>query len=194
MINLFKSALFCGAIFLSSSVNAELIANVPLDKSRFEVMAIDELISRANQGNNQAQFYLAKRYQTGGGIAVNTDKAIHWYTNAANQGVVPAQLNLGMMYALGDGTKVDESKARYWLEKAVQGGDNRASFALAMIEEKQQKLVDAYKWYDLSTRDGMLDNRVRSRAQSKIGQLALNLSASDIADAHRRADTWLHTK
>ena len=73
-------------------------------------------------------------------------------------------------------------------------GDNRASYLLAMIEEKQQKLVDAYKWYDLSARDGMLDERVRNKARGKIGQLALNLSSKDITNARNQATSWLQNK
>ncbi|PIE46733.1 MAG: hypothetical protein CSA42_06900 [Gammaproteobacteria bacterium] len=174
--------------------NAELSSNVSLDVSRFEMINIDELTSYAKKGSDQAQFYLAKRLQKGIGVERNASKAVKWYTKAAEKGVTPAQLNLGMMYAIGDGVKVNESKARYWLEQAAQRGDNRASFALAMIDEKQEKLVDAYKWYDLSTRDGMLDERVRTKARSKIGQLAVNLSSSDIADARKKANSWLYTK
>ena len=85
-------------------------------------------------------------------------------------------------------------EGRKWLEKAAYLGDNRASYALAMIDEKQQRLVDAYKWYDLSSRDGMLDDTIRGKAQAKIGQLALNLSSSDIEKAKTSADDWFAIK
>ncbi|WP_434353459.1 tetratricopeptide repeat protein [Psychrobacter sp. HD31] len=189
-----RNSLLVAILGTSGIASAELSSNVSLDVSRFDVISVDELTRYAKKGSDQAQFYLAKRLQKGIGVERNTSKAVKWYTKAAEQGVTPAQLNLGMMYAIGDGVKVNEAKARYWLEKAAQRGDNRASFALAMIDEKQEKLVDAYKWYDLSARDGMLDERVRTKARSKIGQLALNLSSSDIADARKKANSWLYTK
>jgi TPR repeat protein len=65
---------------------------------------------------------------------------------------------------------------------------------LRELDEKEKKLVDAYKWYDLAARDGMLSDQVRTRAQSKIGQLALNLSSQDIATARIRADSWFQSK
>ena len=197
---LFTAMLSCGAI---SAANADLISNVPLDTSRFELMNIQTLTNMAlkesanaseQRANDQAKFYLALRYQKGIGVAQNPQKAIEWYTRAANRNVTPAQLNLGIMYARGEGVAVNEQQARYWLEKAAKRGDNRASYTLALIDEKQQKLVDAYKWYELSARDGMLDEKVRNKARGKIGQLALNLSSSDVADARTRADSWFQTQ
>lgn len=189
-----KAVLMTTVLSLASVSQAELISNVPLDYSRFDLMGAEQLVQLANQNNQHAQFYLAKRLQKGQGFTPDPAKAVHWYTRAANQGVIPAQLNLGKMYAMGQGVPVNEQQARYWLEKATMHGDNRASYLLAMIEEKQQKLVDAYKWYDLSARDGMLDERVRNKARGKIGQLALNLSSKDITNARNQATSWLQNK
>ena len=98
------------------------------------------------------------------------------------------------MYLRGEGVKANMAEGRKWLEKAAHLGDNRASYALAMIDEKQKRLVDAYKWYDLSSRDGMLDDKIRDKAQTKISQLALNLSSSDIEKAKTSADDWFIIK
>ena len=149
---------------------------------------------RSRQGSDHAQFYLAKRLQKGEGVAQNTQQAIQWYTKAAQQGVAPAQLNLAIMYLRGEGVKPNLQQARHWLEKAAMRGDNRASYTLALLDEKQKNLVDAYKWYDLAARDGMLDEKVRNKARGKIGQLALNLSSSDIANARNQADRWFQSK
>ena len=193
-MKLLKAALFTALFSCASLANAELISNVPLDTSRFELMPVSELSSRAAQGNDHAQFYLAKRLQKGEGIAQNTQQAIQWYTKAAQQGVAPAQLNLAIMYLRGEGVQPNLQQARGWLEKAAMRGDNRASYTLALLDEKQKNLVDAYKWYDLAARDGMLDEKVRNKARGKIGQLALNLSSSDIASARSKADTWFQSK
>ncbi|MGO2231646.1 MAG: tetratricopeptide repeat protein, partial [Psychrobacter sp.] len=99
-----------------------------------------------------------------------------------------------IMYLRGEGVQPNLQEARKWLEKAAMRGDNRASYTLALLDEKQKNLVDAYKWYDLAARDGMLDEKVRSKARGKIGQLALNLSSSDIASARSQADSWFQSK
>ncbi|MDO4699407.1 MAG: tetratricopeptide repeat protein [Moraxella sp.] len=189
-----RAALFIGTLFSASVASAELISNVPLDTSRFEIMDIGALTAQASQGNYHAQFFLAKRLQKGLGVAKDAPKAVYWYTRAAEQNIAPAQLNLGIMYLRGEGVKANMAEGRKWLEKAAHLGDNRASYALAMIDEKQKRLVDAYKWYDLSSRDGMLDDKIRDKAQSKISQLALNLSSSDIEKAKTSADDWFIIK
>ena len=193
-MTLLKAALFTALFSCAGLANAELVANVPLDTSRYEIMEMGELSARAAQGNDHAQFYLATRLQKGQGVAQNTQQAIQWYTRAAEQGVAPAQLNLAIMYLRGEGVKPNLQQARLWLEKAAMRGDNRASYTLALLDEKQQNLVDAYKWYDLAARDGMLDEKVRTKARGKIGQLALNLSSSDIANARNQADRWFQSK
>lgn len=189
-----KATIFASILGFSSIASAELISNVPLDSSRFEIMGASDLISQAKAGNQQAQFFLAKRYHKGIGIQQNFQEAIHWYTVAGKQDIAPAQLNLAMMYIRGEGVKPNAQQARYWLEKAAKLGDNRASYTLALLDEKEKKLVDAYKWYDLAARDGMLSDQVRTKAQNKIGQLALNLSSQDIATARSRADSWFQIK
>lgn len=95
------------------------------------------------------------------------------------------------MYALGRGVQQDLAQAKLWLQKAARQGDNRASYNLALLEERDQNLASAYTWYEVSTRDGMLDDGVRSRAQGKIRKLAANLSPEDQQRARLQADQWL---
>lgn len=179
---------------VSTAANAELISNIALDTSRYDIMPPAQLINQAKSGDQQAQFFLAKRYQKGLGMQRDYQQAINWYTTAAKQDIAPAQLNLAMIYIRGEGVQPNAQQARYWLEKAAKLGDNRASYTLAMLDEKEKKLVDAYKWYDLAARDGMLSDQVRTKARSKIGQLALNLSSQDIATARNNADSWFQTR
>lgn len=174
----------------AATAHADLTSNVPLDVSRFEVMDMPALVHYAQSGNQHAQFFLAKRLK-----AQNDSKAAaFWYEQAAKEGVAPAQLNLGIMYLKGDGVPFDIITARAWLEKAAHLGDNRASYTLAILDEKQARLVDAYKWYDLSARDAMLDDKVKSRARGKISELALNLSPTDINRAKNQANSWFQDK
>lgn len=186
-------SLFCVAA-LTATAQADLTANIPLDVSRFEQMDAKTLNAHAASGNRHAQFFLAKRLQKGENIEKNADKAAYWYERAAKQGVAPAQLNLGIMYLRGEGVKHDIAKAKVWLEQAAQLGDNRATYALAVLDEREKRFVDAYKWYDLSAREAMLDDKVKSRAKDKIGQLALNLSSSEIESAKKSANAWFQDK
>ena len=180
----------------ASAANAELIDRSPTGSSTstatssYASMSIDSLQSAAKSGDKAAQFYLATRYKLGQGLSQDQAEAFKWYKKAAEQGVCAAELNVGQMYAEGRGVKPDIDEAEKWLEKAAKKGDNRASYTLALIAERDQNLADAYQWYDLASRDGMLDQRVSQQARGKIVQLAANLSQQDMQAARDRADRW----
>lgn len=141
-----------------------------------------------------AQFYLGTRYQYGKDVAKDDKQAFAWFKAAADQGLSPAQLNVGRMYADGIGVKKDEAMARKYFEKAASNGDNRASYNLAMMEEQKKNYVGAYQWYELSTRDGMLDNKVISLSEGKKTALAANLTQEQIRMARDRADKWIQAQ
>lgn len=62
-MKLLKAALFTALFSCAGFANADLVSNVPLDTSRFELMSVSDLSARAAQGSDHAQFYLAKRLQ-----------------------------------------------------------------------------------------------------------------------------------
>ncbi|MEC7120449.1 MAG: tetratricopeptide repeat protein [Pseudomonadota bacterium] len=171
---------------------SQVHANSPIT-SPYATMPLPTLQAAAQAGNAHAQFFLANRYKTGQGVPQDMNQAFAWYLKAAEQGAAPAQLNIGQMYAQGRGVNRDLNQAKNWLQRAAKQGDNRASYNLALLEEREQNLSDAYKWYNVSTREGMLDPQVKNLAQNKIRQLAVNLSSQDQHDATRRADDWFQS-
>lgn len=180
------------AALATSLSHAELNSNQP-DGSGYAAMPLTSLQAAAQTGEKSAQFYLANRYKQGQGVAQDLTQAFNWYLKAAQNGAAAAMLNVGQMYAEGRGTAQNLPQAKLWLQKAAQLGDNRASYNLALLEERSQNLTDAYQWYDVSARDGMLSEQVKGLAQGKIRKLAANLSIQDIQDARSRADRWLQT-
>ena len=181
----------------SIQAHADYVASTPSVSSQaaqYSVMDINSLIKAAKSGQAGAQFYLATKYQHCKDIQPDENQAFTWYKAAADQGLSAAQLNVGRMLADGVGTKKDETLARKYFEKAASHGDNRASFNLAMMEEQKKNYVGAYQWYELSTRDGMLDNKVISLSEGKKTALAANLSQDQIRMARDRADKWIQAQ
>ena len=79
------------------------------------------LIIQADEGNVEAQMYLAKNYFDGGsGYEKNYQKAFKYYKLAAQQGNAEAQFWTYLMLAEGIGTIQDEKEALPWLEKSAQ--------------------------------------------------------------------------
>ncbi|KAF7277606.1 hypothetical protein GWI33_003147, partial [Rhynchophorus ferrugineus] len=147
----------------------------------------------AQAGQGPAQFFLGNRYKNGQGVKQDQSQAFAWFKKAADQGIPSAQLNVGQMYANGVGVKQNLKAAKNYLMKAAKLGDNRASYNLAVLEERDKNLVGAYQWYELSTRDGMLDYRVKDMSEKKIIQLAANFSSIDMRLARERADRWIQS-
>lgn len=157
----------------------------------YSTMGFNQLLNEAKSGQPGAEFYVATRYQFGREVSKDLSQAFSWYKKAADQGVAAAQLNVGRMLADGLGTSKNETLARNYLEKAASHGDNRASFNLALMEEQKRNYVGAYQWYELSTRDGMLDNKVINMSETKKTALASNLTPDQIRQAVNRADEWI---
>ncbi|MCL6237951.1 MULTISPECIES: tetratricopeptide repeat protein [Acinetobacter] len=186
LIGLFSIEAHADYVAPSSSVSSQA--------AQYSIMDIHSLSKAAKAGQPGAQFYLGTKYQQGKDVAKDERQAFAWYKAAADQGLSAAQLNVGRMLADGIGTKKDEALARQYFEKAASRGDNRASFNLAMMEEQKKNYMGAYQWYELSTRDGMLDNKVISLSEGKKTALAANLSQDQIRQARDRADKWIQAQ
>lgn len=180
----------------SMTAHAELINQQPSSSTtlaQYATMPIQDLAKAAQAGQASAQFFLGNRYKHGQGLKQDQAQAFVWFKKAADQGVASAMLNVGQMYANGIGVKEDLNAAKSYLMKATKLGDNRASYNLAVLEERAKNFVGAYQWYELSTRDGMLDFKVKGMSEKKIVQLAANLSNNDIRMARDRADRWIQS-
>jgi len=72
----------------------------------------------ADQGNPEAQFYIADMYQFGQGVKSDLPEAVALYRKSAEQGFVEAEVKLGAMYKSGAGVKQDDAEADKWFHKA----------------------------------------------------------------------------
>ena len=74
-----------------------------------------ELLKKAEAGDADAQFELARAYYIGKGVGKDYKKVAEWYTKAANQGNTGAQSNLGVMYYNGDGVSKNIVTGCAWM-------------------------------------------------------------------------------
>ena len=93
-----------------------------------------------DQGDNDAQFYVAEDYQWGTGVAQDWSKAVSWYQKAATLaggGVVQedratAEARIAQMYEQGGpNLTADPAQAHAWYVKAAADGDKNAIAWLA---------------------------------------------------------------
>lgn len=77
----------------------------------------------AEDGDAEAQYQLALRYESGNGEQRDGARAVQWYLRAARQGHRKAMLALAHIYREGaDGVAPDAALARSWDERARQAG------------------------------------------------------------------------
>ena len=74
----------------------------------------EDVVSKAEQGDADAQFNLGSMYYQGEGVPKDYKQAIYWYTKAAEQGDDEAQFNLGLMYYEGQGVPKDYIQTYAW--------------------------------------------------------------------------------
>jgi TPR repeat protein len=91
---------------------------------------------QAEQGESNAQYYLARMYAHGCGVEKDESQAVSWYRQAAEQGNACAQNNLGWMYQEGCGVEKDDSQAVSWYRKAAEQGYALAQYNLGLMYEE----------------------------------------------------------
>ena len=93
-------------------------------------MIVDKL---AQQGHENANYFIGVHYEGGHGVAQNMDMAIEHYKLAASAEYNWAQAHLGSLYMLGEGVEIDEKRAVYWLEKAAANDFPHAQYLLGKM-------------------------------------------------------------
>jgi hypothetical protein len=117
-------------VFSLVALRAPVYAQQPL---------LDDLRTRADQGEAEAQFILGTMYESGTVLIQNYVEAARWHRRAAEQGYALSFLTLGRAYCSARGVPQDFMSAHMWfnLAAAYLSGEERDT-AIA-----QRDLVDA---------------------------------------------------
>ena len=95
---------FYSLFVLKSLMSFVLLAAIPLHAqvSKKESKDLKELRAKAEKGDTESQFSLARRYADGVGIPKNVPEAVNWYRKAAERGHELAQISLGILFDKGE--------------------------------------------------------------------------------------------
>ena len=117
-----------------------------------------ELLDKANNGDSNAQYTIARAYELGKRMKTDKKKAIEWYTKAADQGHLEAGYRLGLIYYKGiGGYKIDLKKAFHYISMAAKGNHKRSQAHMAKMYENgdgigKDKTFSDY-WYEQAFND-----------------------------------------
>ena len=135
--------------------------NRPLYTYRMSASQWQALLSRAKQGDPEAEWEVADRYGDGcknqrGKIIVNRSrtKAAQWFRRAAEHGLSSAQNTLGVLLGNGDGVKKNFDEALSWLKRAFHAGELYAAHNIAITYRQIGDLRIAVKWFQKSVDSG----------------------------------------
>ena len=144
-----KSVFYFGVFVFVLTMNS--ISALAKDKK-------DKVMNRVEQGDAQAQYELASRYENGDGVRKSIDDALKWYRKAAENGHAGAQVDLGWFYQNGQYTEKDVKQAVDWYAKAANQGNSQAQLNLAVLYDEGIDLPEnnelAVKWYKLAVVQG----------------------------------------
>ena len=153
--------------------------------------AFQEMLPFAEQGNVDAQYYIARMYDEGRGALENDKAAVKWYSLAAEQGDRWAQYSLGVMYDNGYGVPVNDKTAIKWYTLAAEQGNANAQGNMGyMYDIGKGVLTDtkrAYMWYNLAGYNG---SELAGKNKDKI---AKKMTLADISKAQDMSSRCLES-
>ncbi len=95
------------------------------------VSGIASLRSKAEGGDSDAAFELARRLATGVNVQKDEAEAFHWFERAGELGNAEAMFQTGDRLERGIGTKRDETAAANWFRRAAEAGNPQGAGAFA---------------------------------------------------------------
>ena len=149
----------------------------------------------AEEGNTAAQYNVGVMYLLGQGVPQDYANAAQWFRKAAEKGDANAQSSLGLAYAQGRGVQRDYAQAAQWFSKAAEQGNADAQFFLGSMYNRglgvQRDEVMAYKWWMVAKADSGSNEDAYGRSSYKMKTSASEITADQMALAHREASAWL---
>lgn len=122
------------------------------------------LLSEAQLGNAEAQYWLGGVYSDGRLAPKDAEKSASWFLKSAEQGYAPAERVVGLSF-----TKSDPVNSERWLLRAAEHGESEAQFWLGVAYEQNwfgtTDVQETVRWYRKAAAQGHPD------AQASLGQL-----------------------
>jgi TPR repeat protein len=153
---------------------------------------ITDLITKAEQGDADAQFNLGRMYDAGQGVPKDFREVVRWFRAAAEQGHESAQFSLGFMYFMGEAIPLDYKEAFRWYLAAAEQGNSSAQRSLGAMyragRSVPQDYIQAHMWYNLAASSG--GDAGRKMAAKSRDSTAKTMTSEQIAEAQRLAREW----
>lgn len=139
-----------------------------------EVTRFMGVLSRAQEGNSQAQLEAGQGLHTGYPLARNDEEAFRWFTRAWQEGdkLPQAAYELSQLYQKGEGVEKDENKAMELLGAAAQAKNPDAQYMLGTMAygANPPKYEDAFAWFSNAAAGGQAQGQYMTGFMLMQGQ------------------------
>ena len=119
---------------------------------------ISPLRERAERGDAEAQFLLARNIRSTDGDTPDYATSVDWFRKAAEQGHAEAQFNLAYMYDKAQGVDQDDATAFTWYRGSAEQGHALAQCYVgvfyAMGRTVDQDYAEAANWFRMAAEQG----------------------------------------
>jgi len=175
-----------GLTFIALPVAIVLLVLALVKRNR---MIENDLITRANEGDAQAQYDLACRRRSKRKFD-GDDGAVYWYKEAAEREHVLAQFTLGLLFKNGFGAEKNPVQAVHWFEKAANHGLADAQYELGLcyfwgygIKEDEID-IKAFYWLEKAAINGSKN----ARAFKSLADVQYKMALAYQTGKERRKD------
>lgn len=114
----------------------------------------------AEQGNAEAEYYVAIMLSNGEGVKEDLTEANVWLNKAAEHGHIEAQLEIGLMASAAQ----NHGLALFWFQKAAGQGDVKAQFNLGVMYRNGKGVLQndhhAMLWLRKAAEQGLLEAQI----------------------------------
>ncbi len=151
-------------------------------------------------GDTNAMMNLGRLYLKGDGVAQDQAAGIRWLTEATERGNVFAPYHLADLYLRGEGVEEDPARALELLQLSADRGFEWALWRLGRFYEQgsggEIDKDEAYYYLSLAAAAGELgtagtSSQLVQEAETKLSELAQEMSAGAILAAEQRAQDWI---
>lgn len=138
--------------------NTLLVNQNATEYTSFAHCPFNELLEKAVNGDDEAQFEVGSRYFRGVGIKKDYKLAVKWFEKSANSCNPDAECSIAFCYYNGKGIKKNYKEALSWFIKAAEQGDAEAQNQIGVIFTKgkgvRKDLEQARLWFIKSSKNG----------------------------------------
>lgn len=184
-----RRGFFCAlAILLCAQVSAaaDLKAGESAYKKKDYAAAMKEFAPLADKGDPEAQFYVAKMYLMGQGVATDRARAIKLFKASADQGNADSQFFLGTIYLL---PHKDIPQGLMWMRLSAEQGNQDAQLLLGQaylqnLKELPTDPVQADMWLRLAAKKNLPFYQLQLETAER------QMNAGQRAKGKALADAW----